>query len=106
MEIRPSEGAQSMNNLLLQYSYLQLLDFLTTMAFLLHGVREGNPVVRFAIGLTSSPWGGLLLIKILAIALGVACWRMGRGRLLFRMNLLFALVVTWNVLAIIVRSVG
>jgi hypothetical protein len=93
-----------MNHLLLQFSYLQVLDFLTTLAFLLVGVREGNPVVRFAIGLTSSPWAGLLLIKILAIALGVVCWRLGRGRLLFRMNLLFALLVAWNVLAIIVRS--
>ena len=95
-----------MNHLLLQFSYLQVLDFLTTTAFLLNGVREGNPVVRFALGLTSSPWGGLVLIKILAIALGIACWRLGRGRLLFRMNLLFALVVAWNVLAIIVSSLA
>jgi len=102
----PSEGAQSVNHLFLQYSYLQVLDFLTTLAFLLNGVQEGNPVVRWAFGLTSSPLSGLLLIKLVAIALGIVCWRLGRGRLLFRMNLLFALVVTWNVVAIIVRSVG
>lgn len=95
-----------MNHLLLQYSYLQVLDFLTTLAFLLHGVREGNPVVRWALGLTPSPLGGLVLIKIVAIALGIACWRLGRGRLLWRMNLLFALVVAWNILAIIVRSLA
>jgi len=95
-----------MNSLFLQYSYLQMLDFLTTLAFLLNGVQEGNPVVRWAIGLTSSPLSGLLLVKLVAITLGIVCWRMGRGRLLFRMNLLFALVVTWNVVAIIVRSMG
>ncbi len=95
-----------MNHLFLQYSYLQMLDFLTTLAFLLNGVQEGNPIVRWAIGLTSSPLSGLLLVKFAAIALGIVCWRLGRGRLLFRMNLLFAVVVTWNVVAIIVRSVG
>jgi hypothetical protein len=95
-----------MNHLLLQYSYLQMLDFLTTLAFLLNGVQEANPVVRWAIGLTPSPLSGLLLVKLVAIVIGIVCWRMGRGRLLFRMNLLFALVVAWNVVAIIVGSVG
>ena len=95
-----------MNHLFLQYSYLQMLDFLTTLAFLLNGVQEGNPVVRWTIGLTSSPLSGLLLVKFVAIALGIVCWRLGRRRLLFRMNLLFALVVTWNVVAIIVGSIG
>ena len=95
-----------MNHLFLQYSYLQVLDFLTTLAFLLNGVQEGNPVVRWTIGLTSSPLSGLLLVKFVAIALGIVCWRLGRRRLLFRMNLLFALVVTWNVVAIIVRPMG
>ena len=95
-----------MNHLFLQYSYLQMLDFLTTLAFLLNGVEEGNPVVRWALGLSSSPLGGLLLVKFVAIVLGIVCWRLGRERLLFRMNLLFALVVTWNVVAIIVRPLG
>jgi hypothetical protein len=34
---------------LLQFSYLQLLDLLTTIAFLANGVSEGNPIVAFAI---------------------------------------------------------
>jgi len=37
------------NQLLLQYAYLQVLDFLTTVAFLLHGIREANPLVRMAL---------------------------------------------------------
>jgi len=106
MITRPSEGELSLNHLLIQYSYLQILDFLTTVAFLLLGVKEGNPIVRIVIEATDSPLGGLMLVKAVAVVLGIACWRLGRGRLLLRMNLLFALVVTWNVVAIILRSVN
>jgi len=95
-----------LNHLLIQYSYLQILDFLTTVAFLLLGVKEGNPIVRIVIEATDSPLGGLMLVKAVAVVLGIACWRLGRGKLLLRMNLLFALVVTWNVVAIILRSVN
>jgi hypothetical protein len=106
MITRPSEGELSLNHLLIQYSYLQILDFLTTVAFLLLGVKEGNPIVRIVIEATDSPLGGLMLVKAVAVVLGIACWRLGRGKLLLRMNLLFALVVTWNVVAIILRSVN
>lgn len=90
-----------MNQLLLQYSYLQMLDLLTTVAFLLHGIHEANPLVRLALRYSSHPWGGLLLVKVLALSLGVYCWRCGRERLLTRMNILFAIVVAWNLLALI-----
>ena len=69
-------------------------------------VKEGNPIVRIVIEATDSPLGGLMLVKAVAVVLGIACWRLGRGKLLLRMNLLFALVVTWNVVAIILRSVN
>ncbi len=90
-----------MNQLLLQYSYLQVLDFLTTVAFLVHGVREANPLVRLVLD-TSHPLGGLLAVKVLAAALGIYCWRCGRMRLLGRINILFAVVVAWNLAALIV----
>lgn len=93
-----------MNQLLIQYSYLQILDFLTTIAFLMHGIREGNPLVRVALKYAPHPLGGLLLVKIAAIALGIYCWRGGRDRLLFRINVLFMLVVAWNLAALIVAS--
>jgi len=92
------------NQLFIQYSYLQILDFMTTIAFLLNGVREGNPLVRFAIQYAPHPLGGLLVIKVAAIALGIYCWRAGRNRLLVRINILFALVVAWNIAALIVAS--
>jgi hypothetical protein len=93
-----------LNQLLLQYSYLQILDLLTTLAFLLNGVQEGNPLVRWALHSTPHPVLGLALIKGGAIALGMYCWLQGRDRLLTRINLFFAMVVIWNVLAIIIRS--
>jgi len=94
------------NQLLLQYSYLQMLDLLTTMAFMLHGIQEANPVVRFALRFSSHPWGGLLAVKILALGLGVYCWRCGRNRLLTRINILFAIVVAWNLVALIAGGLG
>ncbi len=95
-----------MNQLLLQYSYLQILDFMTTVAVLMNGVREGNPLVRMALQISPHPLGGLLLVKIAAIGLGIYCWRGGRERLLTRINILFALVVAWNIAALIVGSAG
>ena len=93
-----------MNQLLIQYSYLQVLDFLTTVAFLINGVREANPLVRFALHLGPYPLGGLLAIKTLAVCLGLFCWWKGRQKLLMRINLLFAVVVAWNLAALIVAT--
>jgi len=78
---------------------------MTTIAFLLHGVREGNPLVRLAIQFSPHPLGGLLVIKLAAVALGVYCWKGGRDKLLSRINILFAVVVAWNLAALIVASV-
>ena len=93
-----------MNQLLLQYSYLQVLDLLTTLAFLLHGVREGNPLVRMMMHFTANPLNGLLVVKLLAVVLGLYCWKLGRGKLLARINLAFALIVAWNLAALILAA--
>ena len=89
----------------MQFSYLQFLDLMTTVAFLIHGVQEANPLVRFALRLGPNPLSGLLLVKCLALSLGVYCWRCGREKLLTRMNFLFALVVAWNVTALILGGI-
>jgi hypothetical protein len=94
------------NQLFLQYSYLQMLDFMTTLAFLLNGVGEANPVVRFALQYSPNPVGGLLAVKLVALALGVYCWRAGRQRLLVRINILFAVLVAWNLVALIANSLS
>ena len=61
--------------------------------------------MRFAIAHASSPVGGLLFVKLAAIGLGVYCWRRGRERLLTRMNIMFAVLIAWNLAALIVGSV-
>lgn len=95
-----------MTQLIWQYSYLQVLDFLTTIAFLVNGVKEGNPVVRLALSLGPNPLESLLVVKVLALMLGIYCWRMGRQQLLSRINMLFALVVAWNLVALILGSLS
>jgi len=96
---------RSLGVTLLHYSYLQVLDFLTTVAFMVQGVREGNPLVRLAMQLTPNPMMGLLLVKVAAVGLGIYCWRGGRGRTLNKINLLFAIIVAWNMVSLILGSV-
>src|SRR3984957_14017263 len=93
-----------MNQLLLQYSYLQVLDFMTTVAFLLHGIHEGNPFVRAALQYAPNPLGGVLAVTLLAVALGVYCWKGGREKLLLRINRRFSGSVACNIVALIVGS--
>jgi Domain of unknown function (DUF5658) len=94
-----------LSQLLWQYFYLQVLDFLTTIAFLVNGVREGNPLVRLALGVGTNPIASLVVVKFLAILLGFYCWRVGKRQLLARINLLFAVLVAWNLVALILTSV-
>jgi len=96
---------RSINPVLWQYSYLQVLDFLTTIAFLVNGVREGNPLVRLVLGAGTNPIWSLLMVKFLAIMLGFYCWRVGKRQLLSRINLLFALLIAWNLVALILAGV-
>ena len=63
-------------------------------------MREANPYVKLAMLYSPNPLRGLLLVKILAIGLGLYCWRVGKQRLLTRMNILFAVVLAWNLAAL------
>jgi hypothetical protein len=94
-----------LTQLLWQYTYLQILDFLTTVAFLVNGVREGNPLVRLVLGVGINPVGSLLVVKALAMLLGLYCWRTGKRQLLGRINLLFALLIAWNLVALILSGI-
>jgi hypothetical protein len=87
-------------NLLFQFLYLQAMDLLTTLAVLVHGGNEGNPLVRLALDVAPSPFFGLLGVKLLAVALGIYCWRY-RQRVLTRVNFFFAAVIAWNIVVII-----
>ena len=95
-----------MIQLVVQYSYLQILDLLTTIAFLLQGVQEANPLVRWMLEHTPHPIGGLVAVKVIAVLLGLYCWRANRKGLLITVNVFFAAVVAWNLVALIVASAG
>jgi len=90
---------------LLLFGYFQLLDLLTTVGFIVHGVREGNPIVKFALAVAPTPIMGLAMVKLLAVAMGIYCWKMGRQKLLGRINVLFAILISWNMLVMIAASV-
>jgi hypothetical protein len=79
---------------------LQLLDGLTTLLFLRLGVAEGNPLVRFALGLSASPVVPIALLKVAGCGLAFAAWKRRRARALRFANLVFAACVLWNVVAI------
>ncbi len=93
-----------MNGLILLFSYLQILDLLTTIAFLLQGVKEANPLVKIAMAAFASPVLGLVFVKVGAILLGLLCWRLGKRVLLLRANFVFAGLVAWNLVALIAGS--
>ena len=54
---------------LLIFSYLQILDLMSTVAFMMLGVREANPLVRFAFTLAHNPLAGLLMVKLTVVML-------------------------------------
>ena len=85
--------------ILLAFICLQALDILTTLWFLHNGVGEANPLIRMALAGSASPGMALVIPKIFAISLATLAWRSGRTRLLWRVNLLFALCVVWNLIA-------
>jgi hypothetical protein len=89
---------------LVLFTYLQLLDLLTTVVFILHGVKEANPLVNFALTAAPTPLLGLLLIKAVALGLGAYCCLRGRRQLLARMNVFFAVLVSWNLVALIASA--
>ncbi len=93
-----------MTQTLYQYSYLQVLDFLTTIAFLINGVQEGNPVVNWAILTFPTPMAGLAAIKIVAIGLGVYCWQTAKSHVLAKINIAFAVLVAWNLVTLIIKT--
>jgi hypothetical protein len=91
-------------SLLAVFSYLHFLDLLTTLAFLSLGVQEANPLVNLALKYSSHPLYALLSVKAVAILIGVYCWRVGRHAVLTKANLLFAVLVVWNLVAVLVAD--
>jgi Domain of unknown function (DUF5658) len=103
-DTKVNEGTAPIRQLFLSFAYLQMLDFLTTIAFLANGIHEANPFVRMMLSLIPNPFAALMAVKLMALLLGFYCWRMKRERLLSNINVMFALLVAWNVIVLIVGS--
>jgi len=86
------------------FSYLQFLDLLSTLAFLSFGVQEANPLVNLALKSSDHPLYGLLVVKMFALAIGVYCWRAGRYGVLAKANILFAALIVWNLISVLVAD--
>jgi hypothetical protein len=93
-----------MKSLLMQYCYLQMLDVLTTVAVLRNGFHAGNPILHLLIQSTPSPWHGLLLVKLVVLTLGVYCYHIRKGQLLQTVNVCYAILIAWNIVALIIGS--
>ena len=84
---------------------LQMLDVLTTLM----GLRLGAQEASLFIGrlMNAGPVAGLLISKILAVALVATALKIRRPRVIVFLNYWFAAVVSWNlllILAVLVRS--
>lgn len=96
--------SDSSPNVLVHFFYLQVLDILTTLAFVANGVVEANPLVRLSFSVLHSPLAGLLVIKAVAAMFAACCCFFGRHRLLERVNMCFAGLVVWNLIALVISK--
>lgn len=78
---------------------LQMLDVLTTLM----GLRLGAQEASLFIGrlMNAGPVAGLLISKILAVALVATALKFRRTRVIVFLNYWFAVVVSWNLLLIL-----
>jgi len=81
---------------------LQVADLGTTAAVLRLGGVEENPLVRHLMAF--GPLEGLILAKLVTVAIGVGCFLATKPRALRLANFVFAAIVAWN-LSIIARLV-
>ena len=69
---------------------------LTTLAFLSKGVAEGNPLLVWALPYAHAPWVGLVAAKLIAMLMGLYCYRNGKITALRLANAGYFLIVGWN----------
>jgi hypothetical protein len=91
-------------SVLAEFIYLQVLDLLTTLAFMMYGIAELNPVVKWAMRESPSAFGGLFLVKVAAVLLALVCMAHSKQRLLRGVNIFFAGLVAYNVVVLIINA--
>jgi len=104
MQVPADGGGESTLMALTQvFVYLQLLDLLTTLLGLRLGAVEASPFVRLL--MHAGPTVGLIVSKILALALGGFCVYTRRVGLIRLASCWYGGLVAWN-LAILVALPG
>ncbi|GEM_PF-815683 len=78
---------------------LQMLDILTTLIGLRAGAQEASVFIGRL--MNTGPISGLLISKILAVALVAMALKLRRTRAIVFLNYWFAAVVTWNLALIL-----
>lgn len=91
-------------HVLAQFIYLQMMDMLTTVAFMMYGIAEVNPVVKWAMRESPSVLGGLFLVKVAAVMLALFCMARSQQKLLRGANIFFAGVVAYNIFVLIMNA--
>ena len=86
------------------FIYLQLLDILTTIAFMMQGVGESNPIIRWVIREGPNPIGSLILVKVGAVLLALFCVYRSREQLLRKVNVFFAGLIVYNLVDLILSN--
>jgi hypothetical protein len=90
---------------LVWFTYLQILDLLTTLAVLAHGGSEANPLVRWMMQVSGSAVAGLVAAKLVGVGLGFCCLRRNNFVLLERVSTGYALLIAWNLLMLAAANV-
>ena len=81
------------------FVFLQVLDALTTVGVLQRGGFEANPIVNMLMEL--GPVNGILIAKLLVVVVGAAILWNGRQRVLFIANYIYAGIICWNLIALV-----
>jgi len=81
------------------FVYLQLLDLLTTLVGFRVGAAEASPVIRIL--MYAGPATGVVLSKLIALALGGVCVYLRKENLIRGISYWYGGLVIWNLMVIL-----
>ena len=81
------------------FIYLQLLDLLTTLVGFKLGASEASPFIRLL--MAAGPTTGVLLSKLIALALGALCVYLRKQHLVRWASYWYGALVVWNLMVIL-----
>ncbi len=84
------------------FIYMQVLDLLTTLVGFRLGASEASPVIRCLMAF--GPAAGVMLSKVVAMALLGICLRLGKHHLIQWISYWYAGLVVWNLLVLLNMS--